>query len=69
MDITTPATYIGYEGLQKLLGGIYSRSTLYSLVSRGQIPHIRLTPRSVAFEPDRIREWMEARRFEPGDKN
>lgn len=36
--------------------------TLYSMVSRKQIPHIRLSGRLVRFDEAKIKRWMEARR-------
>lgn len=37
-------------------------STLYTLVERRLIPHVRLGPRTVRFEPDAIEAWIEAGR-------
>jgi excisionase family DNA binding protein len=39
-------------------------STLYAMVSRGQIPHIRLGPRLVRFDTDEVHAWISARRVE-----
>lgn len=36
--------------------------TLYSMVSRKQIPHVRLGPRLVRFDLEEIRRWIEKRR-------
>ena len=38
------------------------RGTLASLVHRRQIPHVRLGPRFVRFDPDEIERWIDARR-------
>ena len=32
--------------------------TLYTLVQRNKIPHIRLGPRTVRFDPAKVREWL-----------
>ncbi len=36
--------------------------TLYSMVSRREIPHVRLGRRLVRFVPEELRVWVEARR-------
>lgn len=36
--------------------------TLYSLVSRRQVPHIRLGPRLVVFSKIELESWIDARR-------
>lgn len=41
-------------------------STLRSLVSRGQIPHIRLTARLVVFDLDALERHLDAKRVEVG---
>ena len=41
--------------------------TIYSMVSRGQIPHIRLGPRTVRFDPTELEQWLRARRVRPQD--
>lgn len=37
------------------------RGTLASMVSRRQVPHIRLGPRLVVFDSDALEEWLAAR--------
>lgn len=37
-------------------------TTLYSMVSKKQIPHIRISPRLVLFDQDELENWMKARR-------
>ena len=39
-------------------------STIYALVHEQRIPHIKLG-RALRFDPDRIREWIEAQTREP----
>lgn len=39
--------------------------TLRVMVSRKQIPHIRLGPRMVKFDPDALAAWIDARRVTP----
>ena len=36
--------------------------TLYAKVFAGEVPHIRLGPRSVRFEPEVVLEWLRSRR-------
>lgn len=36
--------------------------TLRSMACKGQIPHVRLSPRCARFEPDQVRAWVESRR-------
>ena len=38
------------------------RGTIYSWVSRGCIPHVRLAAKSVRFERETLDPWMAARR-------
>lgn len=33
-------------------------TTLYSLVARGEIPHIRIAKRIVRFDPETIDQWI-----------
>lgn len=40
--------------------------TLRSLVSRHQIPHVRLSPRIVRFDPDELASWIAAKRVPAG---
>ena len=35
-----------------------NRSTLRSLVARKEIPHIRVTPNLVVFDPDELDRWI-----------
>jgi excisionase family DNA binding protein len=35
--------------------------TIYSMVSRGQIPHVRLGPRTVRFDPAELELWLQQR--------
>lgn len=41
-------------------------STLRSLVSRGQVPHIRLTARLVVFDEKSLGAWLESKRVDVG---
>lgn len=34
------------------------QSTLRALVSRGKVPHLRIGPRTVRFDPVAIRGWL-----------
>ena len=51
---------VDYRGAARLTG--LPVGTLYSLVSRLQIPHVRLGPRSVRFLRADLRRWIESRR-------
>lgn len=51
---------IDYEGAERLTG--IRRGTLASMVSRRQIPHVRIGPRLVRFERAALEEWIGARR-------
>lgn len=42
--------------------------TVYSWVSRGEIPYVRLADRSVRFEREVLETWLEARRSQPRKK-
>lgn len=50
-----PITYLQVQQMTGLPLG-----TLYSLVSRRQIPHMRMGVRSVRFNPTEIRNWIKA---------
>jgi excisionase family DNA binding protein len=39
-----------------------SRKAVYTMVERGQIPHVRINPRSVRFERDELLAWIGKRR-------
>ncbi len=41
-------------------------ATLYSKVSRKEIPHLRLSGRMVRFDPEKLQEWLEKRAVEVG---
>ena len=49
-----------YQEVSALTG--VRESTLYSLVCRKQIPHIRLSGRMVRFNYDEVLTWIEAHR-------
>jgi len=48
--------YLTYRQLSNVFN--INLHTLYTLVQRNKIPHIRLGPRSVRFEPAKVREWL-----------
>lgn len=52
--------YAGYKETHELTG--IATGTLYSLVSRKEIPHIRLGLRHVLFPVDELLAWMEQHR-------
>lgn len=55
---------VGYKQVSRRLG--VKMGTLYAWVQAGRIPHIRLGPRSVRFDPDAVERWIdENRRAEP----
>ena len=49
-----------YQEISKLLN--IKIATLYSLVSRRRIPHIRLSGKMVRFDQEQIERWLDARR-------
>jgi excisionase family DNA binding protein len=48
---------LDYEGAATLLG--VKISTLRNMVSRGQVPHIRLAARIVKFDPAELERWVD----------
>jgi excisionase family DNA binding protein len=44
------------------------RSTLYTFVSQGRVPCVRLGPRNVRFEADRLETWVASHRVEPEER-
>lgn len=54
------ADKVRYPEAARLLG--IPLGTLYSMVSRRQVPHIRLGPRLVVFSKDELETWIDARR-------
>jgi excisionase family DNA binding protein len=49
-------SHFGYNGLVERTG--IKKGTLYAMVSRKQIPHIRLSSRMVLFDEEAIEEWL-----------
>lgn len=49
---------LSYQEAREFLG--MKHGTLYSLVSRRQIPHIRLSPRLVRFSLRELEFWLES---------
>lgn len=66
MSINDNNGYLGYDGARRYLG--LKRGTLYSLVCRGRIPHIRLGKRLVLFSVKELDEWLAARSVTPADE-
>lgn len=54
--------YLTYQEVSKLLN--IKLGTLYGLVSKRQIPHIRLGHRTVRFSRDEIKNWVVQNRIE-----
>lgn len=48
--------YLKYKAAAELLG--LPIGTLYSMVSRNVIPHVRLTDRIVLFDEDELLKWV-----------
>lgn len=48
--------FVGYPGAVRITG--LAKPTLYSKVSRREIPHYRLGRRLVRFRVDELIEWM-----------
>lgn len=50
--------YLSYAEAADLTG--LPLGTLYSMVSRRQIPHLRLAPRTVRFDRRQLEAWLDA---------
>lgn len=59
---TRPSALLNYTEAAERLG--IKLSTLYALVSQRRIPHVRIGPRFVMFDPDEIERWIKARRVQ-----
>lgn len=55
---------IDYASAERITG--IRRGTLASMVSRRQLPHVRLGTRIVRFDPAELRQWIAARRVPVG---
>lgn len=51
---------IGYREAARMLG--LPIGTLYSMVSKRHLPHLRLGPRLVRFDPVALQQWVESHR-------
>jgi excisionase family DNA binding protein len=49
-----------YDGAEQITG--LKRGTLFALVCRRKIPHLRVGPRLVLFPVQELREWLERHR-------
>ncbi len=58
------AKLLTYKELSRLLA--VPTGTLYSLVHREKIPHIRLGRRTVRFDAEEISAWLDQQRCTPG---
>ena len=56
-------TLMNYADTAELLG--LKTSTLYAMVSRQQIPYVRLGKRLVRFDRDQLLEWLTERTVVP----
>lgn len=52
--------FVGYDAAAAITG--FSKPTLYSMVSRKQIPHYRMSRRCVRFSVEELESWIAARR-------
>lgn len=50
---------VGYSGAERITG--LCKATLYTKVSRGEIPHYRLGRRLVVFSVAELTDWMATR--------
>ncbi len=55
--------YCGYPGAQEITG--LAAGTLYSLVSKRRIPHVRIGPRLVRFNREELRNWLRTQEVHP----
>jgi excisionase family DNA binding protein len=63
MQATTTKPLMNYQQAAAYLG--MRMATLYSKVSRREIPHIRLSGRMVRFDPDVLARFLRERSFTP----
>ncbi len=54
--------HVGYVGAAKFTG--INRGTLYALVSRKQIPHVRIGGRHVLFSIEELKSWINRHRVD-----
>lgn len=59
MDTTTPLRVLRPREAAAALG--IGRSTLYQLISRGELCLVRLGPRAVGIRSDELERWIQAR--------
>ena len=55
---------LNYEAAADYLA--IKKCTLYSLVSRKKIPHIRLNSRHVKFDQEELEKWLDSHRVSVG---
>lgn len=65
--ISFPQKTLTYSQVAELLN--MPLSTLYSKVCRKEIPHLRMSGRSVLFDQDELLEWLNKKRVPVKDKN
>jgi excisionase family DNA binding protein len=56
---------LNYKQVAELLG--VPIGTVYSMVFRQQLPHLRIGPRNVRFVKSEIKSWINSRRILPVD--
>lgn len=61
-----PQGLLDYRGVAQRLG--IPVGTVYGLVCQRRIPHVRLGPRFVRFDPDEVDRWVDARRVSARDR-
>ena len=61
----TTSKFLNYQELAEKLG--IAVPTLYSAVSRGQIPHVRFSGRLVRFDAEEIDRWIAEHRVPVAD--
>ena len=54
---------LDYESAAAFLG--MPKGTLYNMVYEKKVPHVRLGPKSVRFDPADLRRWLANRRVRP----
>lgn len=59
--------FLTYDQASKLLN--VSRSTLYGLVAKKRVPHIRVGRRFVRFNADALRKWFREKMVEINNVN
>lgn len=65
-ETRSPKRLLDYAGAAALVGK--TPGAMRAMVRRGQIPHLRLTLRTVRFDPDDLEAWIASNRQPVGGR-